>query len=206
MTVAIVILAAGMSSRMGNSGAHKLLANFGGVPLLRKMVLMAVATSAASVTVVLGHRHDEMQEMLSDLDVQTVINPDYASGMASSLIAGFSSTKVQSADGVLVLLADMPGITSNHLNTLIAAFEKAGQVAIIRAAADGKPGNPVILPRSLSNDVADLQGDIGARHLIKQSGLPVIDVEIGPAAAIDVDTPDDIAAAGGILQSPHTPL
>ena len=60
----------------------------------------------------------------------------------------------------------------------------------MRATHDGKRGNPVILPRALFPAVAKLEGDTGARHLVEAEGNPVIDVEIGEGAGVDVDTPE----------------
>lgn len=199
-TVAVVILAAGKSSRMGEGGAHKLLAEFDGEPLVRRAAKTALATNAAPVVVVTGHRQSEIVAALSGLDVTAIENPDYASGMASSLVSGFSAAPARSADGVLVMLADMPGVTTGDLNLLIAAFRSASGRAIVRAVSLGKRGNPVILPRLLGDAVMRLEGDVGARHIIETSGLPVIDVDIGEAAHLDVDTSEAVVAAGGILR------
>ncbi|POO55291.1 nucleotidyltransferase family protein [Agrobacterium rosae] len=198
MNVAIILLAAGKSSRTSKGGFHKLLAEFDGIPLLQQMATVAMESDASSVTVVLGHRHEELRNVLSGIDVETVVNPDYALGMSSSLAAGLATTKVQDADGVMIMLADMPGITSEHLNEMIFTFKKSGGTAITRAVANGSPGNPVILPRSLREAVSQIKGDVGARDVIKSSGLPIINVEVGHAAEIDVDTPEAIAAAGGM--------
>lgn len=200
VTVATVILAAGKASRMGEGGAHKLLAEFDGEPLVRRAAETALAADAASVIVVTGHRRSQIEAALSGLDVTAVENPDYASGMASSLISGFSASSARDADGVLVMLADMPGVTSADLDALIAAFRAASGRAIVRAVSRGKRGNPVILPRSLGDAVMRLEGDVGARHIIETSGLPVIDVDIGDAAHLDVDTPEAVLAAGGVLR------
>jgi molybdenum cofactor cytidylyltransferase len=199
MSVAIVLLAAGMSSRMGSSGLHKLLAEFDGIPLLRRTATVAIGSKASSVALVLGHRADDLQNVLSGLKLSTIINPDYASGMASSLATGFATQEARNADGIMVMLADMPDLSSAHLDQLIDAFDASGATAIVRAVFDGKPGNPVILPRSLQDAVLRLEGDVGARHLIETSGLPIINVEIGPAAQVDVDTPQAVEAAGGVF-------
>lgn len=199
VTVAAVILAAGMASRMGEGGAHKLLAEFDGEPLVRRTTKAALGVEPASVIVVTGHRRSEIEASLSGLDVTFVENPDYASGMASSLISGFSAPGARDADGVLVMLADMPGVKSANLNLLIEAFRSASGRAIVRAVSRGKRGNPVILPRAVGDAVMRLEGDIGARHIIESSGLPVIDVDIGDAAHLDVDTPEAVQAAGGVL-------
>ncbi|MDV4154909.1 MULTISPECIES: nucleotidyltransferase family protein [Rhizobium] len=198
-SVAIVILAAGKASRMGEGGRHKLLAEFDGVPLVRRSALTALGADAASVIVVTGHRRSEIDAALDGLALTFVDNPDYASGMASSLKAGFSSRDADSAEGILVMLADMPGISTTHLNALISAFRNAGGEAVVRAVSQGKPGNPVILPRSLRQAVLRLEGDVGARDIIATSGLPVLDVDVGDAALLDVDTPDEVLAAGGAM-------
>jgi molybdenum cofactor cytidylyltransferase len=200
VTVAAVILAAGKASRMGEGGAHKLLAEFDGKPLVRRTAETALAADAASVIVVTGHRGSEIEAALAGLGVVAIENTDYASGMASSLISGFSAAPAHDADGVLVMLADMPGVTAADLDALISAFRAASGRAIVRAVSRGKRGNPVILPHSLGDAVMRLEGDVGARHIIETSGLPVIDVDIGDAAHLDVDTPEAVVAAGGILR------
>lgn len=200
ISLAIVLLAAGKASRMGEGGSHKLLAEFEGVPLVRRSASIAIASGISDIVAVTGHRRDEIEGALSGLAVKPVFNPDYVSGMASSLVAGVGTQAAQKADGVLVMLADMPGVTSDDLKTLISAFRQANGQAIVRAVSGGKRGNPVILPRSVLNAVMRLEGDVGARHIIETSGLPVIDVEIGEAAHLDVDTPEAVVAAGGILK------
>ncbi|WP_461523058.1 NTP transferase domain-containing protein [Rhizobium leguminosarum] len=67
--VAIVLLAAGMATRMGPNGGHKLLAAFDGMPLVRRSALIAMGSDAASVTVVVGHRQDDIRKVLVDLPV-----------------------------------------------------------------------------------------------------------------------------------------
>lgn len=194
-----VVLAAGQASRMGTAGHHKLLATFEGVPLVRRTTAVALAASPAPVTVVTGHRAGEIREALSGLDLVLVHNEDFASGMASSLIAGLDGVGPE-ADGMLVLLADMPGVTADDIRRLIAAFEEQGGQVVVRAVYGGKRGNPVILPRALFSALRRLEGDVGARHVIETGGLPVVDVDIGPAAHLDLDTPEAIAAAGGVLK------
>lgn len=200
ISVAVVLLAAGKASRMGEGGSHKLLAEFDGVPLVRRSATTAAASGASAVIVVTGHRRGDIEQALDSLAVEQVFNPDYMSGMASSLVAGVGTPTAQDADGVLVMLADMPGVTSDDLKTLIAAFREATGQAIVRAVSGGKRGNPVILPHIVLNAVMRLEGDVGARHIIETAGLPVVDVDIGEAAHLDVDTPQAIVAAGGVLK------
>jgi molybdenum cofactor cytidylyltransferase len=196
--VAAVVLAAGQARRMGAEGRHKLLAEFDGVPLIRKSVQTVLASRADSSVVVTGHRADDIVHALEGTDCPVVHNPDYATGMASSLRIGLAAIR-DKADGMLVMLADMPGLTSSDLDLLIAAFRAENGVAIVRAVSGGKRGNPVILPRATFEAIMRLEGDIGARPIVEESGLPVIDVEIGAAAHLDTDTPEAILAAGGVL-------
>lgn len=196
--VQLVVLAAGQARRMGPGGAHKLLAEFDGVPLVRRSVETAMAASAAPVIVVTGHRETEIRAALEGCRVRFVSNPDYASGMASSLRTGVAAAP--RAAGVMIVLADMPAVTAQDLKRLIAAFEAEDGAAVVRAVADGKRGNPVILPRALFDAIGDLTGDVGARHVIETGGLPIVDVEIGPGAHLDLDTVEAIETAGGVLR------
>jgi molybdenum cofactor cytidylyltransferase len=196
--VASVILAAGQASRMASSGKHKLLAEFDGIPLVRKSVETVLASECDSAVLVTGYRADDILTVVSGLDCPTVHNPDFATGMASSLRAGLAAVRDR-ADGLLVMLADMPGITPSDLDRLIAAFRAEEGRAIVRAVSGGKRGNPVILPQSTFDAISKLDGDIGARPIIEKSGLPIIDVDIGAGAHLDTDTPEEIAAAGGVL-------
>jgi molybdenum cofactor cytidylyltransferase len=197
ITVAIVVLAAGKATRMGQS--HKLLAQFDGVALIRRMVTTSLGARGSSVTVVTGHRRSDMEACLHGLPIRLCFNADYNDGMASSIVAALRQPDVREADGMLVLLADMPQMTADHLDRLIAAFEQAGAGVIVRATANGESGNPVILPRALYSSVLALKGDRGAKALIEASGLSVVDVEIGAAAILDVDTVAQVLAAGGVL-------
>ncbi|MCQ1572355.1 molybdopterin-binding/glycosyltransferase family 2 protein [Neorhizobium galegae] len=200
LSVGALMLAAGQARRMGKDGPHKLLAEFDGIPLVRRTAGILLASQASPVVAVTGHRRDEIERALAGLGISSHFNPDYSSGMASSLVAGFSSPELAQKDGILVMLADMPGVTTEHLNMLIAAFRQAGGGVVVRSVSDGKRGNPIILPRIAYDAVLRLEGDVGARALIENSGLSVIDVDIGPAAHLDVDTPEAVMAAGGILK------
>lgn len=192
-----VLLAAGRSSRMG--GPNKLMALFQGKPLVRLTVERVLASRAAGTVVVTGHQAGRIREALSGLDISVVNNADFASGLAGSLKAGIAALP-ESAAGALIVLGDMPELLATDLDRLISAFERAEGRAVVRATHDGRRGNPVILPRALFAAVAHLEGDTGARHLVESAGADVVDVEIGAGASVDVDTPDALEGAGGVLQ------
>jgi molybdenum cofactor cytidylyltransferase len=194
-----VLLAAGRASRMGEAG-HKLLAEFEGVPLVRRIAERALDALQGPLVAVRGHRAVEVSDALAGLPLTVVDNPDFATGMASSLKAGLSAPVLADVAGVMVLLADMPGLKVEDIERLAVAFLEAEGRAIVRAVSNGKRGNPVILPRATFGDLMLLEGDVGARHVIETCGLPIIDVELGAAAHVDVDTPEAVEAAGGILR------
>ena len=179
-------------------GPNKLLAQFEEVPLVRRVAMSALASKAASVTVVTGHQELRVRAALDGLSVRKVANPDYESGLASSLKRGIDALPERAA-GALILLGDMPDVTADDIDRLIAGFVAAGGNSVVRATHNGKRGNPVILPRTVFSGVGSLSGDTGARHLIESGAAPVIDVEIGRGASLDVDTAEAMAAAGGVL-------
>jgi molybdenum cofactor cytidylyltransferase len=201
ITVGAVLLAAGQARRMGTGGPHKLLAEFDGVPLVRRSAqTLLVSAGLTSVVAVTGYRRADVEQALAGLDMRIAFNADYESGMASSLVCGFSDPALAKHDGVLVMLADMPAITQVQVSALVNAFREAGGNAIVRSVFEGKRGNPIILPRAVYGAVLRLEGDIGAKAIVEGSGLPVIDIDIGPAAHIDVDTPEAVIGAGGVLK------
>lgn len=193
-SVDIVVLAAGRSSRMG--GPNKLLATFDGVPLIRRSVETALAAkNAETVRVVVGHMKDEIAAALEGLDVEIVENPSFAEGLSTSLKAGFAAS--ERADGVLVMLADQPLLTPQDLDRLIAAFTGEGRGAIVAAVDRGKRRNPVILSTGFFPAIEALVGDVGAARIITAHPDALTEIEIGPAASTDVDTPEALDAAGG---------
>ncbi len=192
--VAAVVLAAGQSRRM--AGANKLLATFDDEPLVRRTVRAAIASKADPVIVVSGHMADRITGALAGLDVSITHNADYAEGLATSLRAGLAAVP-ENAAGALVVLADMPGISAAVIDRLIAAFSPAQGRSIVLPTAAGKRGNPVLWSRAYFPELMGLAGDSGARHLLAEHGEAVTTVEIGPAVAVDVDTPQALRAAGG---------
>jgi molybdenum cofactor cytidylyltransferase len=188
--IAAVVLAAGSSQRMG---ANKLVATVGGRQLVRIAAEAALGSRASTVTVVTGYRPAEVEAALAGLAVATVHNPNHASGLASSLAAGLRSVPGD-VDGVVVLLADMPEVTSAIVDRLIEAFTTD---RIIVPTSEGRRGNPVLWSRRFMAELAAVAGDSGGRHLIEAHRDAVTEVAIGSQVALDVDTPEALAAIGG---------
>ena len=200
ITVAAILLAAGQARRMGENGPHKLLAEFDGIPLVRRSAATLLASSATPVVAITGHRRQDVERAMAGLDISTVFNPSYVTGMASSLACGVSHPEIAECQGVLVMLADMPGITTEHIERLVRAFRLHRGEAIVRAGFRDKPGHPVLFPKMLYEYLIALTGDVGARELIVDSKLRVVTIDIGPAALLDVDTPSAIVENGGVLR------
>jgi molybdenum cofactor cytidylyltransferase len=195
-SVAAVILAAGQSRRMG--GPNKLLATIGGVPLVRRAVEAAKRSRASSVVVITGHQAEAVRAALAGTGATVVHNPDYADGLSTSLKAGIGAVP-PGEDAAIVCLADMPDVTAEVIDRLIAAYQSEEGARIVVPTSLGKRGNPVLWSRAFFEALKDIQGDVGARHLIGENPDAVVEVEIGPAAALDLDTPEAMAAAGGVL-------
>ncbi|MBL8502311.1 MAG: molybdopterin-binding/glycosyltransferase family 2 protein [Rhodocyclaceae bacterium] len=189
--VAALVLAAGQSSRMG--GANKLLADVGGVPMLLRAANAALASKAASVTVVLGHEAERAEALLADRRVTLVRNPDFAEGLSTSLRAGIAALPAE-AEAVVVLLADMPRISAVQVDRLIDAFERR-QPAIVVPQHNGRRGNPILWPRAFFASMQGLSGDQGARGLLEANAGRVRYVDMDDDAIhADVDTPDGLRA------------
>lgn len=195
--IAAVVLAAGRSSRYraaGGAEPTKLVATLDGEPLVRSVVSAALASRASPVVVVIGHAAAEVQAALEGLDIAFAPNPDYASGLASSLRTGIAAVST-SAAGALVLLGDMPGVTAAAIDSVIAAFLERPEASAAVPVTQGRRGNPALIGRALFAAVTRLEGDEGARRVLGAAeGVVEIPFE-GEATAADIDTPADLARA-----------
>jgi molybdenum cofactor cytidylyltransferase len=191
--VAAIILAAGRSSRMGS--ANKLMAELDGKPLVAHAADAALGSRVERVVVVTGHEAERVRQALGRRKLEVVHNPDYASGIASSLAAGLAALKDSAVDGVLVLLGDMPRIAPTQLDRLISAFNPLEGRAICVPTFNGKRGNPVLWGKRFFDAMTHLKGDVGARHLIAENGDLVAEVAMPDDAVLtDVDTPQALDA------------
>ena len=186
--IAAVVLAAGRSTRMGPQ--NKLLADIGGKPMVRHTVEAALASRAAPVVVVTGHMAAEVAAALNGLDVMLAANPDYATGLASSLKAGLRALQGKQ-DGILVLLGDMPYIERGHIDRLIEAFSPD---AIVVPTHDDRIGNPILWPARYFPELLHLEGDAGAKRLVGTHAAHLRKIDLATDAIfVDIDTPEALA-------------
>lgn len=194
--VAAIVLAAGRSSRMG--GPNKLLATIDGVPLVRRVVDAAEASKSSSVTLVTGHRAEQVASLFEKDEIQIIHNDDYEKGLSSSLATGIAAVP-DDAVAAIILLGDMPMVSPQSIDRLIDAFDPEAGIHIVVPTFNGKRGNPVLWSRQFFSELRTISGDVGARHLVGRYADAVAEVEIGLEVALDLDTPEALAAAGGEL-------
>lgn len=186
--VTLLLLAAGASSRMG--GRDKLLEPVGGEPLLRRQARAAVA-SGAPVIVALPPDRPERLAALHGLELAPVIVPEAAQGMGRSLATG--ARAAGRPGGLMILPADMPGLGTPEIRAMLDAFD--GQAILRGCTPEGTPGHPVLFPRDLLPELADLSGDAGAREVLVRHCERVRPVPLpGLSALTDLDTPEDWVA------------
>jgi CTP:molybdopterin cytidylyltransferase MocA len=189
MTPEILILAAGSASRM--RGADKLLEDVDGEPLLAHSARVALATGCR-VTVTLPPDRPGRLVAIQGLAVTPVIVPDAAQGMAASLIAGLRA--LPAAAPVLMVLADLPDLTTKDLQACLAVWAKDPRAIPRGAAADGTPGHPVGFPPDLQAELLALTGDTGARAVLARHADRLHLVRLpGTHATTDLDTPEEWA-------------
>lgn len=194
--MAALVLAAGRSARYraaGGPAESKLVDLFAGEPLVRHPARAALGAGLAPVVVVTGHAAGAVRAALDGLPVRLVHNADFATGLASSLRAGLAA--LGDAPAALVLLGDMPLVTPALIEALVAGWAGVlGADAAVPVTGEGERGNPVLLARAIFAAAARLTGDEGARRLLRDPALTVVEVPApGLEARLDIDEPAGLA-------------
>ena len=190
-----ILLAAGASTRMGRP---KQLLSLGGRFLLQRTLDEAAASCLDELILVLGHRSEEILDALR-LPVRppcrVVVNPRYREGQSRSLVLGLRSTD-PAARAAAILLADQPFVTAALIDRVAEAFLKAGSSPAARpvytgASGERVPGHPVFLARSTWSELARLDGDRGARDLLRARPDWLHELPLRGRPPLDIDTPED---------------
>ena len=199
--VAGVVLAAGSSTRMGR---NKLFFELDGETLLRRVVRRAIDAGLDPVLVVVGHEGERARTELSGLSCTPVDNPDHAKGINRSLRTGISQVP-ESARAAVVMLADMPFVTSRMVAALVARYRESTAPLVISAYGDVN-APPMLYDRALFPELQRMEGEGCGRQVVRRHRDEAIAVSWPEAALQDIDVPEDyerikaelgVGAAGG---------
>jgi len=183
MKIAILILAAGTASRMGE--IKQLL------PYKETFMVDHVIKNAQEVVedvyVVLGANAEIIEQKLQNNNVKKITNQHYKKGLSSSIICGVKT--LLDYDAILICLADQPKIDVAYYKELIAVFKESSDV-IVASRYEGFNGVPAIFPKSYYSKLLELNGDKGAKHLLN-SKLNFIKTIASSEKLLDIDTPED---------------
>jgi molybdenum cofactor cytidylyltransferase len=180
------VLAAGKSSRFGST---KLVQSYKGKSLVQIALMAAQDACAGRVFLVVGHDQNSVVDASTGLFDKLVVNDDFASGIGSSISACLRACR-DDADAVLVTLADQPLVTGAHIRKLIDTWSGADN-EIVTTSFDTISCPPILFPRNAFSALSQLQGDSGARFLLKSDDFDVSTVEF-PPAGFDIDRPTDL--------------
>lgn len=199
--VGLVLLAAGASSRMGSP---KQLLEYEGEALVRRAARMGLASwgpasSTAPVWVVVGCRCEQVEAALSGLPVRLLHNPDWETGMGSSIRVGARAGARQDLDALILALADQPLVTAEHYQRLVETFHVTG-CPVVASGYAGVAGVPALFARELFPGLVALPPEQGCQGLIARHPDKI--VVPCSAAGLDVDTPEDYRRLTGQSYTP----
>ncbi|MBK34336.1 MAG: hypothetical protein CME26_02260 [Gemmatimonadetes bacterium] len=182
-----LVLAAGLSRRMG---AFKQLLPFGSRTVVESVVQAVRDGGVDDLTVVLGHRQEEVRTVLAPLKVSTVLNPAYEDGMFSSVLCGIRH--LASADAVLLALGDQPQMTAPIVRTVVDAFRET-EAGIVVPVFGEKRGHPIALDLARYRaEIQALTGDEGLKPVVRGHPEDTIELSIDNELILrDMDTRED---------------
>jgi molybdenum cofactor cytidylyltransferase len=191
LRVAAVILAAGGSTRLGRP---KQLLPYGGEVLVSRIARLTESSGCSPVVMVTGARASEVEAALQSLPLaRTVFNPDWETGMGSSVSVGVSAALQSDIpfDAVLLLVCDQPLISETLLRDICETFRRTGR-NVVASEYNDVWGVPCLFDRSVLPELVALRGASGAKSVIERyrKAGDAISVPF-PGGALDVDTPAD---------------
>ncbi len=185
--ISAIILAAGKSVRMGKC---KQLLILNGQTIIEHVIENISASKVDEIIVVLGFKADIIKEKIKRYHVKAIVNDRYELGMSTSLKAGLRILN-KKTEAALFILGDQPYVEASTINKLILNYEKKKPLIAV-PVHKGRRGNPVLIDRTLFDEIKKISGDTGARTLIKKHKTNVLDVEVEtPNIFIDIDTEDE---------------
>ncbi len=182
-----IVLAAGESRRMGKA---KQLLPFGDSTVIEHVADQLLSSPLRDVCVVVGHDGDEVAQRLSGRRVRIVSNPDYASGMLSSVRCGLRALP-KACEWVLVALGDQPAVAPEWIEKLLEAMTTSGK-GIVVPVYEGRRGHPLLMAARYRDEVLTKHDDVGLRGLLRAHPEDVYELAMPTAAVLsDMDDPAD---------------
>lgn len=180
---AILILAAGSSSRMGKP---KQLLPFKSTTLLGNVIEQAKNSKADTIFCVLGAKEQIIKASISSYEIELISNTNFKDGLSSSIVVGMKHLK-DLFDNILIMLADQPNVNSTYLNKLMKISEE-NPSKIIASNYQNKKGVPAVFPKQYFQQLLNLQGDKGAKEFLNnQTDI----IKMAPFNLTDIDTKED---------------
>jgi molybdenum cofactor cytidylyltransferase len=171
-------------------GTSKQLLPYENTTILETVIDHITQSSVDETLVVLGSNRESIEEVIRDIPVNSVYNPDYKEGMLSSVQKGFASLP-EDADAVLVFLGDQPKIPSSVIDEIVRAYRSTDK-GIVLPVYDRRRGHPILISTKYRTEVASLNPDIGLRELVHQHEEDILEVQLdSPTILEDIDTPED---------------
>ena len=191
--IAAIVLAAGMSTRMGRA---KALLSWGGSPLVRHQVITLTSQPEITlVVVVVGHRRKEVTDAIQGTSAHTIVNRKYREGRATSLVAGALALADIGSTAVMVVNVDQP-LAPEILRPLIRASGARSQ-SLLRPSYLSKPGHPIILPADIAPELKlATDADFGLRAIVKRHSERISHVAVeSELAVLNLNTTSEFDAA-----------
>lgn len=192
--VAGVVLAAGTSTRMGE---NKLLFELEGESVVHRAVRRTSAAELDPVIVVLGHEADRVRRELAALSCRCVVNPDYAGGINGSLKTGIAALP-PTTGAAIVLLADMPFVTTVMLATLVERY-RTGTAPLVISDYEGVNAPPMLYDRTLFPELLVMEGEGCGKQVVRRHRAEAAVARWPAAALTDLDVPDDYERVRSLL-------
>lgn len=189
--IAGLILAAGLSSRMGET---KALLRFGGGALIEYQIRCILGAGISDILIVTGHDAQSVEAKISAYTVKTVYNENYSDGMFSSVKEGLKAVKHGGYKAVFLLPVDCPLVSPEPIIALAGRFSK-GDVKIVYPCHKGRRGHPPLICASLIDGILAYTGEGGLSGALSLSEGAAVSLEAGCGCLSDIDTREDYIRA-----------
>lgn len=192
---AIVVLAAGMSRRMGSDNKLLLCAGDQSAPMLRSVAEQALGSAASTVYIVLGHQSAAVRNSLNGLPLCFIYNDNYQDGLSESVKSAISEIDERHTS-LIIALGDMPFVTSSLFNLLIENFSNSNNQPIVAPRFNHQRGNPVLWPKRYFSALKQVKGDKGGRQLLQQHQAEILLVDVtDQSVCMDIDNHEQLTAS-----------